>query len=369
MTIGILTYHRAINYGAFLQVFALKNFLEQEKHIVEVIDYWPKGHAVAYDPMYISSDKHGFDRIKEWLYNIIRCRRYNIRVKKMQSLQQQYLNINPLTPKYTEGKELADIQYDCVIYGSDQIWWRHSPIASYPGFDPAFWGYYVSTSCKKIAYAASMGRLDIDDQDKLFIQKALSNFDAISVREEKLQHLLQLQTKADICLTIDPTLLMDKSFWTKYTQSTPIKEKYVLLYHLMPSKQAEQVARKKAKELGCRFIEITGSVRPLRLGKDYIQTADAFELISLIKNAEYVVSTSFHGVVFSILFEKQFCAIGMEKNASRVESLLTKLNLKERIVNNFHQLPTTEINYKLVNNELVKLKEQSIKFLHSAIID
>ena len=367
MTIGILTYHRAINYGAFLQVFALKNFLEQEKHNVEVIDYWPKGHAVAYEPMYISPNKHGFDRIKEWLYNIIRYRRYNKRVKKMQLLQQKYLNINPLFPKYTEGKKLADIQYDCIIYGSDQIWWRHSPIVSYPGFDPTFWGYFVPTTCKKIAYAASMGRMDIDDQDKLFIQKALSNFDAISVREEKLRQLVQSLTKSDVCLAIDPTLLMDKSFWTKYAQFTLIKEKYVLLYHLMPSKQAEQVARKKAKELGCRFIEITGSVRALRFGKDYIQTADAFELISLIMNAEYIVSTSFHGVVFSILFEKQFCAIGMDKNASRVESLLTKLHLEDRIVNHFQQLPSTEINYALVANDLVNLKEQSINFLHSAI--
>jgi hypothetical protein len=201
---------------------------------------------------------------------------------------------------FKKGQELVNLNYDCVIYGSDQIWWRHSPFPTYPGFDPVFWGEYIPSSSKKIAYAASMGQIDIDSHDKDFIKNALVHFNHISVREEGLRQLLQPLTSKNILTAVDPTLLMGIDFWKKYADAFIPKEKYVLLYNLNPSKAAEQLARKKAQQLNCRYIEITGAVNPLKIGKEYKQTVDAFEFITYIRHAEYVVTTSFHGTAFSI---------------------------------------------------------------------
>jgi hypothetical protein len=130
----------------------------------------------------------------------------------MDILRAKYLNLQA-TPQFKKGEDLADLKYDCVIYGSDQIWWRHSPFPTYPGFDPVFWGEYIPSSSKKIAYAASMGQMDIDSHDKDFIKNALVHFNYISVREEGLRQLLQPLTSKNILTAVDPTLLMGIDFW------------------------------------------------------------------------------------------------------------------------------------------------------------
>lgn len=366
MKIGILTYHRALNYGAFLQAYALKCHIESLGCKVDMIDYWPKEHEIAYDPYYIQKGQHIVGYIKDFIYNLLRYRRYVTRMQKMQQLREKYLCI-PNLPKYRTGAELVHLDYDCIIYGSDQIWWRHSPIASYPGFDAVYWGEYTSPDTPKIAYAASMGRMDLDHIDIKFITQKLNNFRAISVREESLRLALQPLTSTPIYTTVDPTLLVGKSFWNKYANYPTPKEKYVLLYSLLPSKEAEQLARKKAKELHCKYIEITGSVKPLKIGNKYIQTADAFEFISYIRNAEYVVTTSFHGTAFAILFEKQFCALGMGKNSSRVASLLSQLHIIDRLIQEGDDLPKNSIDYTQVNQQLQKLILPSMQYLKDAI--
>lgn len=362
MKIGILTYHRALNYGAFLQAYALMRYIENLGHTAEIIDYWPQAHAVAYTPFFVQQGQDTFNRVKDIINNILRFKQYTTRMRKMQQLWEKHLHLSP-TPLYSKGEDLAHLDYDCIIYGSDQIWWRHSPIATYPGFDPVFWGAYVPSTCRKIAYAASMGRMDIDERDRAFIKQSLERFDAISVREDSLRELLQPLTDKPIRTSVDPTLLVGREFWEKHAVCETPKEKYVLLYSLIPSSKAEQLARQKAKELHCRYLEITGSVKPLKVGHEYIQTADAFEFISYIHNAEYVVTTSFHGTAFSILFEKQFCALGMGNNSSRVQSLLQQLGISERLIEDSANLPQGSIDYEKIQPQLQQIVQPSRQYL------
>lgn len=366
MKIGILTYHRALNYGAFLQAFALKSFLESHNHNVTIIDYWPDEHACAYKPLFINPALDSINRIKQTIYNLLRYHKYRKRTCKMDVLRAKYLDI-PASPQFKKGQELVNLNYDCVIYGSDQIWWRHSPFPTYPGFDPVFWGEYIPSSSKKIAYAASMGQMDIDSHDKDFIKNALVHFNHISVREEGLRQLLQPLTSKNILTAVDPTLLMGIDFWKKYADAFIPKEKYVLLYNLNPSKAAEQLARKKAQQLNCRYIEITGAVNPLKIGKEYKQTVDAFEFITYIRHAEYVVTTSFHGTAFSIIFEKPFCALGMGNNSSRVSSLLNQLHISQCLIDDHAEPSAIPINYQTVKNILRQIVNPSQKFLLDAL--
>ena len=112
-------------------------------------------------------------------------------------------------------------------------------------------------------------------------------------------------------------------------------------------------------------VEVTGAVRTMKIGKRYVQTADAIDFISLIRNAEFVVTSSFHGTAFSLIFEKQFYAIGMGKRSGRVESLLSQLNVSERLVKDIKFLSYGNIDYTLVSERLSVLASRSVSYVRN----
>lgn len=366
MKIGILTFHRAINYGAFLQAFALKTFLTSLGHDVEIVDYWPEGHADAYRLFPHSWKKYSLiGKLKFLVSFILRYGRAKKRRDKMQKLVEEYLNLTTL-PLYQEAQSLNALSYDCIVYGSDQIWWK-SNIPSYLGFDPVYWGEYVPTSIKKIAYAPSMGIINLIEDDKRDIRKWLRNFDALSVREIDLYKTISFLTSQEIALVLDPVFLLSTEEWEKLC--IPLQRtKYILYYNLLPSKEADTLVETLSKQMKCDIVEITGTVNLKKIGKRYVQTADAIQFISLIKNAHFVVTSSFHGTAFSLLFKKQFFAIGMGKRAGRVESLLEQLDISNRLIRNIRVIPTSRIDYSSLSVKLQMLILDSYEYLKESIL-
>jgi len=364
MKIGILTFHRAINYGAFLQAFSLKTYLESLGHDVSIIDYWPKGHAESYKLFNETYWKQAslIKKVKYLILFLLSYIRKRKRLKKMERLQYIHLSLTKI-PIYTKPEDLSAVDVDCVIYGSDQIWWK-STIPSYSGFDPVLWGNHIKDSIKRISYAASMGVINLTNEDKATISSYLKNFDAISVRETGLKDVLTPLTDKNISVVIDPVFLTPKEKWLKYCK--PIKcipDKYVLLYNLLGSKDAVIVAQKLAEENKCEVVEITGSVEPHKIGKKYVQTADAFEFISLINHAEFVVTSSFHGVAFSTIFQKQFYALGFRNNSGRVVSLLNTIGLTNRLITDYNDVSKNSIDYSLVSQRMEDYILSSKEFL------
>lgn len=365
MKIGILTFHRAINYGAFLQAFALKTHLTSLGHEVEIVDYWPEGHADCYRVLPQSWKKRSlFGKVKFFISFILRYSRAKKRIEGMQRLVKQYFDLPPV-PCYQTAESLKSLSYDCVVYGSDQIWWK-STIPGYSGFDPVYWGEYLPASIKKVAYAPSMGIIDLTDQDKEQIRKWLCNFKALSVREAGLYEAIHGLTDKEMPIVLDPVFLIPRKEWEKFCYPVN-RSKYILYYNLIPSVEADLLVKKLRQERNCDVLEITGSVRPLKVGKRYLQTVDAFEFISLIRNADFVVTSSFHGTAFSIIFEKQFFVIGLGRKAGRVESLLEQLDIADRLNRNIDIIPKVDIDYTLVNNRLDKLIVNSKIYLKSVI--
>ena len=159
----------------------------------------------------------------------------------------------------------------------------------------------------------------------------MKNFSAISVRETDLCQEIEKLTDKNISVVLDPVFLLSKEEWSKYC--VPInRSKYILYYNLLPSKEADGFVKTLSAKLKTEIVEITGSVSMKKVGRRYMQTVDAFEFISYIKNAEIVVTSSFHGVVFSIMFGKKFYAVGMGNKVERVKSLLSALNIEECLV-------------------------------------
>lgn len=359
--IGILTFHRAINYGAFLQAYALKTHLISQGYDVSIIDYWPRAHENIYKLFTPNWRNHSFKRniIYPFLC-LLGYYRASKRKKKMNSLFYYYFNISIL-PRYESPESLKTLYLDCIIYGSDQIWWN-SKLPNYKGFDPVYWGEFVDHSIKKITYAPSMGVIDINNKEEQTIKSFLKNFKYISVRESNFKNAITSLTEKEIAVVLDPVFLLSKEQWDKIC--TPIhRKKYILYYNLLKSTEADKLVNKLKQELHCGIVEITGKVYPLKMGKRYIQTADAIEFISLIKNADFVVTTSFHGTAFSIIFEKQFYALGMGNNSGRVKSLLEILGIENRLLKDSSNLDNSYLDYSSIRERLQLAISDSKKYL------
>lgn len=367
MRIGILTFHRALNYGAVLQAYALINYLKSIGHDVEVIDYWPTGHAKAYALFNKDSlkNKSIFVKLKILLYVLFRFKRAKKRKKKMEDLQKKFFEITDF-PKYKSSEDLKNVNYDIVVYGSDQIWWKSS-FPTYLGYDYVYWGDFIPNSCKKITYSASMGKIDLSNSDLSTIQNKLKSFSSIAVREKKLADILQRYTTTHINQTIDPVFLISKDKWNALCNHVFYKRKYVLLFNLMHSPAASKYAKKISKEHNLDIIEITSLVEPFKFAKNILQELDAIEFISYVKNAQYVVTSSFHGTAFSIIFEKQFISVGMKNNAERVKSLLSILNLSSNYQDDYSEQEINQINYSIVNELLAREINKSKKYLFEGI--
>ena len=362
--IGILTFHRAFNYGAFLQCYSLKRYLEGNGYSVDVIDYWPNGHASAYNYFNTEFFKRQslIRKIRYLLTFLVSFRRKFVRFEKIKRLQTRYFNLDR-NVKFVFGEQLKSLKYDYILYGSDQIWWK-SRLENYIGFDTVYWGQYVDSSIKKVSYAASMGIIDLTDADKTCIDDWLSSFHKISVRENELRNHLREFTNHNIDLVCDPVFLTRKSDWEECLSSIKLPLRYVLLFNLMHSAEARVVADKVAKDLNCEVVEISSMVLPWRFGKDLIQTADPFEFLYAIANAEFVISSSFHGTAFSVIFEKQFYSIGMQNNSGRVASLLSILGIPERMISQAAQVNTEDkIDYCIVKSPLQNYIKTSEDFL------
>lgn len=347
--IGILTFHRAINYGAFLQAFALKTYLSKCNYRATIIDYWPIGHESAYNVFSkdIFRQLPLIHKIKYLVRYFLICKKANERKSKMEELMYKHFDIES-SPKYKTPQSLSDINEDIIIYGSDQIWWK-SKLMNYKGYDWVYWGDYIPMTSKKIAYAASMGVINIDEQDRIKISQRLRNFSSIAVRETMLRDAISNLTDKPIDIVCDPVFLLDRDEWSQVVKPIKTPSKYVLLFNLMGSQDAHRLAKRKALEMKIPLVEVTSKVHPLKYGKYCIQTADAFEFLFLIQNAEFIITSSFHGTAFSVIFKKQFYSLGMKNNSGRVQSLLSRINLPYRLITDIDKLDNTIIDYKNVD--------------------
>ncbi len=361
MKIGILTFHCAHNYGAVLQCYALQEYLKGLGHDVKIINYRPK---YLLDP-YKIVDKSGFK-----CFNPLRIAKSIIREILLIPIRYvRHYNFSKFIKsklKLTSAVKKDEIpsSFDIYIVGSDQVW---NPRIT-RGFDNAYFCNFPFPKADRLylSYAASMEANRMDDENSAFCQKALLNFDSISVREKELKDLLQPLTDKTIYQVLDPTLLLSRKNWEKITPRSCNKEKYVLTYQVRERKETEAIAQYIADQLGATVINLVAWVR-LRKNLGY-QTVSPENFIGMIKNAECVVTTSFHGTAFSIIYNKPFYAIRLnDGNDSRVASLLTSLNLENRFIN-LDSLPEfSTIDYNKPNHYLECLRQDSENYIYNAI--
>lgn len=367
--IGILTFSRALNYGALFQAYALKEFLKNEEIIVEIIDYWPKYHQESYkffSP--VAFKKQSIKgKVKYLLGFIIGSNRIIKRRRGYLKFITNKLGINE-SIKYEEGHQINQ-DYDLVIYGSDQIWRKiGSPL--FEGFDNVYFGSHPIRAKKKITYAASMGIISLNDGDKIQLTNLLKNFNALGIREVDLQVVVK-DLGYESQLVLDPVFLLNRNQWFKLIEGikrSEKKERYILIYDLLHSKNAVKLAESIGKQRDCKLKIVLGTVNPYLIGEKYVQTATPEEFLSLIWNAEFIITTSFHGTSFSVLFEKQFLALDMGKNSQRTRTLLNLLSIEDRYIEDFEDISSIkEIDYTPVRTKLEALTNTSKEYLKSSL--
>lgn len=367
MKIGILTYHRAENYGALLQAYALKTYLSKQGYDVSFVDYWPEYHRDYFKMFPIMKFKKGNWKAKaqslfDLLWIVPRFRRKRI----LKGFMTQHLGLAEKAEFKSDKKVIS--KFDIIVFGSDQIW-RKQGLPGFPGFDFMYFGS-DNLRAKKISYAASMGPFkQVSEEERTKMNSCLEKFAALSVREESLKDFLN-SMELSATLVCDPVLLLSTSEWRFLEASRPVaKQKdYILFYNLLNSPVSTRFANALSRQTELPIIEVTKKYGLKYIAERYHHTDSVLEFLSLVDNARYVVSNSFHGVAFSILFHKQFYVVGMGNKVGRVSSLLDVLQIKNRIFESDICTPCSPIDYASIRDNFDAYVKRSQDFLHNSII-
>lgn len=359
MKVGILTFHYAHNYGAVLQCYALQETLKDMGHTVDVIDYRPQYLITPYQRFNIKwfLRKNIIKTIKRIFQEIYL---YRIRKNRYNNFNQFITNQLHLSKRIENNIILNN--YDIYIIGSDQIWNKYIT----NGMDPIYWGEFRKSSTQKIiTYAASMEVSKINKEDQSKIKKLLENFNYISVREEALKQLLVKITEKKIEVVLDPTLIADPKIWNQIIAPIQKKRKYILLYQYAKNKNILRIANHIAKQINAEVLNINTDF----LTKDSDNSISLYdvspeEFLGYFKNASLIITPTFHGTAFSIIFNRPFYFVKLKNiENTRVNTLLTNLQLTNRIIDETETPVFSDIDYSQANIRLKDLREKSIDFL------
>ena len=355
MKIGILTFHRAHNYGAVIQCYGLQQYLTSLGHDVSVVDYQPRYFGFYKLPsIRLSLLKKPIRFLKNIIHYSIAKKRYNA----FNHFIENHLNLVP----YNSSDDFSG--YDAIILGSDQIW---NPRITGGSFDNIYFG--TNAKCKVISYAASSKFIELTESQKEYFRKHLDDIDFISVREISLRNLLTPLSNKPIELVIDPSLLPGSSTYLQLINPIKQKKKYVLVYEITRNIDTLRIANEVAKQLDAEVIELVSNTS-FRFLKDKTikQHKGPNDFLSYIKYAHCIITSSFHGMALSLKLQKDFYAIRQGTNSDlRAESLLSKLELLDRFILLNQSVNFEPINYSVVLPKLDREITHSQTYLVNAL--
>jgi hypothetical protein len=251
---------------------------------------------------------------------------------------------------------------DAVFIGSDQVW---SKAHTGGEFDPMFFG--IGFNAKAISYAPSCSISSLNDDDKEKLSKLLTNISSISVREDEFKKLLQPLTNQNISVVVDPTILAGANPFKKIAVAPKKDKPYVLIYEITRHPEVLEFARLLAKELNADIVELTNGMTAHH--EPFMdEAASPEEFLGYIRDAACVVTTSFHGTVFSILFETPFYTITQGNSFDiRMVNLLSKLDLKSRLKPLGETCKFAPVDFKGAHERLDELATVSKKFIADSL--
>lgn len=324
MKIGIITMHRVKNCGSNLQAYALQHKLQQMGHDAELIDYY-------YQPP--SSKTFSIQNIISFILDAITGfpkRRQRSRFKKF---QEKYYHTSKFYDK-DSIKENPPV-YDLYMSGSDQVW---NP--RYIKDDTNFMLSFADASCRKVSYASSFACAEIPEEYAKKYADALNQYDKISVREQAGIDIVKKLTGKDAQLACDPVLLLGQSEWSELAgEVRPYKEPYILVYTLAymfnPRPGIYNIIDTVQKKLGYKVIYLNGTKEEkFKPNSKVVKDFGPIEFLQWIKNAEFVITDSFHCTAFSVIFSRPLMGVvkSIDTKDGRLTTLLKKVGAERSIV-------------------------------------
>ena len=364
MKINTITCHDVYNSGASLQAYALMKYLQDLGHDVKIINYKPEYLSRHYKLWIVSNPKYEKNIILKTMYLLLKLpgRLWSLKTKKVfDNFRNEYLEITDT--RYTSNEELKENlpEADLYIAGSDQIW----NATFQNGKDEAFYLDFVPNNKIRASYAASFATETFPKELEDKTSNMLKRFDYISVREKTGLDILKDMGIKNGVQVLDPVFLLDKEHWEKMCIDINSTQKYLLVYDFDNNPLIKEIAIKIAKEKKLKIYTIFKS----NYSDKVISQMGPLEFISYIKNAEFIISNSFHGTAYSLIFEKEFIVTNrVDKINTRMRDLLNEIGISERLVSNIDEVNCLEkLNYSDIKDNIDKLIKQSKLYLDKVI--
>ncbi|MBR5781947.1 MAG: polysaccharide pyruvyl transferase family protein [Bacteroidales bacterium] len=369
-SIGIITIHKINNYGSVLQAYALQKACEELGFNVEVIDYnYPNVFHASNKYVNSVDSQPNEPRWLKALYSLELLKQH----KGIKNFVAKYEHLS--SKQYGHPSELiGDIpHYDVYITGSDQLWNpRHC------NGDPAFLLHFAPDNALKISYAASIGVNSIPEDLKLQYKELLSRYAFISVRENSGAQVVWEVAGKKAAVVLDPTLLLNKDQWNQIAvPKRQFKKKYILCYFLNYTFNAfpyvDQLADYMQQETGYEIVRVARPPHKLGLSHTHYRIgASPEEFLALVRDAEMVLTTSFHGTAFAVNYGKPVFTVVQDRNASdsRQVSLMCNLGLEDQILSITDSMPDrSRFTYDVLTEQkrLEALRQQSKIYLKQAL--
>lgn len=369
--VGIITFHSSHNCGSMMQAYALQKVVEKLNFKNEIIDFQNEGQRDMYAVV------HKKRTIKNFIKNtLLFFSRDKIRKQWNEYENFKYNTFKLSKKKYSNFNELKSTnnEYDCFISGADQIW-----NITIKDSDDCYFLNFVEAGKKKIAYAPSFGAkniLDVSNNPEKYAQ-FLNSYDSLSIRENNGKKWIKNLTGKDVPVVLDPTLLLDSSEYEHLIEKNEYNGKYIFYYSPTYSRKIDKFVKKISKKY--RLPVIVWNAREYYMKKEYLngfilpKKINPGVYLYLIKNAELVITTSFHGTIFSTIYRKKFFVIkngNMYTTDDRVLTLVNQLGIEDQLIepnfdDNFEYL--NDINYCKYEENLKKLRNSSINFLEKSL--
>lgn len=375
--VGIITILGVNNYGADLQAFALYKKLDDLGFDSEIINY-PFYKNSRYISEKKAKSKFSSSRItlvKDFILGVLDKlgKMLNPSIAKVRNGRFEQFKIRNIrfSKEYRSFSSLysSTHDYDVAVVGSDQVWNPNNPINLEPYFLT-----FIPKGVKKISYASSFGVSEIDIENYPSYYKMLNNLDEISTREESGVKLIKVIADRTAEHVLDPTLLLEREEWLNFSKEFDLDEPYILLFVFKNSKFITSLALELQRITGYKVVRICKNEMRVESDKKIINLRELgpSEFLGVYQKATFVLTSSFHGTVFAMIFEKPFYTVSLssKNNNTRQESLLKLVGLEDRILYEGDSSVRPEfssIDYTNVNTILSVQREKSISFLKRVV--
>jgi hypothetical protein len=353
MEVGIIT-KIGKNYGAVLQAYALRRTIELMGYNAHVINYIHKKSVKTY---HVFKYKWGF----RGTIGNIKALQYMFAIKKSSRKFNEFKNRElSLTRPYTTLSQLQDNppKHDLYISGSDQVW---NPTIS---FDPAYYLQFGSEDVIRASYAASIGIKQIPKELRAEFIRRISQFDYISVRERTAKRTLaEFGFEAKVAL--DPTLLLKKNYWNGISIKPKVEKPFILCYMVSTPTFAYDLIKRVKEVTGMPIYNIATSTFNRPLGDYQIWDAGPEEFLGYFQEASFVITSSFHGTILSLINEKPFISMLFKATGSRVNDMLSNLGISNRAIENSDEFDKNflSMDYTEISQKIEHLRSESLEIL------